>query len=67
MMTSELEVKGPGWEPGTKVRFNGYNGATFDVVVQSGRLDALGTLAVRRDDNGRLVHAKPEHLTTLVG
>jgi hypothetical protein len=39
------------------------NGEQFNCTVLTGRVDIIfGTVVVKRDDDGRMVHAYPRHL-----
>lgn len=52
--------------PDSIMRYTAPNGTQFKCIVLTGRVDIIyGTVAVRRDDNGRLVHAEPKYLEPL--
>jgi hypothetical protein len=50
-------------EPNTPMRYTAPNGDQFKCIVLTGRVDIIfGTVVVKRDDDGRTVHAYPRHL-----
>jgi hypothetical protein len=49
--------------PNTLMRYTAPDGSQFEVIILTGRVDLIfGTVTVKRDDDGRLVHAEPRYL-----
>jgi hypothetical protein len=45
------------------MRYTAPNGQVFNCIILTGRVDMIyGTVTVKRDDNGRMVHAEPRYL-----